>query len=208
VRFKQNSVKSLTVQDKTASTPANEPIVTSAARDAIEIEDFDAVVAMYRPRIFRFALASLRDRDAAETVTQDCFFKAYQARGKFRGTSSVYTWLMQIAVNLVRDVSRSRRFLFWKRALASAIDVADASDWIPSRDISPEQLVAAREQVEAIWRVMANLSERQRTVFLLHFMEEMDAAEIEAATGITRAAVKVHLFRAVHAIREKLGSAE
>jgi DNA-directed RNA polymerase specialized sigma24 family protein len=35
-------------------------------------------------------------------------------------------------------------------------------------------------------------------------MEEMDAAEIEAATGINKATVKVHLFRAVHAIREKL----
>ena len=55
---------------------------------------------------------------------------------------------------------------------------------------------------------MASLSERQRTAFLLHFMEEMNPGEIEAATGITRAAVKVHLFRAVHAIRETLGRGE
>jgi len=33
----------------------------------------------------------------------------------------------------------------------------------------------------------------------------MPAAEIEASTGITRAAIKVHLFRAVHAVRERLG---
>ena len=64
---------------------------------------------------------------------------------------------------------------------------------------------AAAEQLEAIWRVLGTLSERQRIVFLLHFMEEMDSSEIEAATGVTRAAVKVHLFRAVHAIRRRLG---
>ena len=170
--------------------------------------DFEAIVAIYRPRIFRFALVSLRDRDAAETVTQDCFLKAYKAWGRFRGDSSVHTWLMQIAANLVRDVGRSRRFQFWKRAQASAVDVGDASDWIPSREMSSEDRVAARERVAAIWTVLASLSENQRTVFLLHFMEEMDPSEIEAATGITRAAVKVHLYRAVHAIRERLGRSE
>src|SRR5437879_1909677 len=101
--------------------------------DTVEVVDFDAVMQEYRPRIFRFALASLRDRDAAETVTQDCFFKAHRAWDQFRGDSSVHTWLMQIAVNLVRDFVRSRRFQFWRRAQASAVDLSDASAWIPDR---------------------------------------------------------------------------
>jgi RNA polymerase sigma-70 factor (ECF subfamily) len=180
-------------------------IAAGVENDATGIQDFDAVVELYRPRIFRFALASLRDRDAAESVTQDCFLKAYRAWDRFRGDSSLQTWLMQIAVNLVRDVGRNRRLQFWKRAQASAVDVDTASDWIPDQDLSPEARVVVRQQVRAIWNVLATLPETQRTVFLLHFMEEMNAAEIEAATGITRGAVKVHLFRAVHAIRERLG---
>lgn len=180
-------------------------IAAKMDNDTTEIPDFDTVVRVYRPRVFRFALASLRDRDAAESVTQDCFLKAYQAQGRFRGDSSIQTWLMQIAVNLIRDVGRNRRFQFWKRAQASAVDVGAASDWIADGAISPEELVAAKEQVDAIWGVLATLSERQRTVFLLHFMEEMDSGEIEVTTGIPRAAVKVHLFRAVHAIRKRLG---
>lgn len=180
-------------------------IAASMKKDATDLQDFDTIVRVYRPRIFRFALASLRDRDAAETVTQDCFLKAYQARERFRGDSSIPTWLMQIAIHLVRDVERNRRFQFWKRAQASAVTVDAASDWIPNENLSPEERVAAREQVEAIWSVLARLSERQRTVFLLHFMEEMDPSEIEAATGIPRGAIKVHLFRAVHAVRERLG---
>ena len=70
--------------------------------------------------------------------------------------------------------------------------------------MSPEERLAAKQDVDAIWNVLDGLSERQRTVFLLHFMEEMSASEIEAATGITKAAVKVHLFRAIHAVRKKL----
>ena len=177
-------------------------------KDGPEIDDIESIIRIFRPRIFRFVLASLRDRDAAETVTQDCFLKAYQARGRFRGDCSIQTWLMQIALNLIRDFGRNRRFQFWKRAQASRVDLGSVSDWIPNQDISPEDRAAAGEQIDAIWRVLGTLSERQRTVFLLHFMEDMDSSEIEAATGITRAAVKVHLFRAVHAIRKRLGKLE
>ena len=170
-----------------------------------EALEFEAVMRLYRPRIFRFALASLRDRDAAETVTQDCFLNAHRGWAQFRGEAAVQTWLMQIAVNLVRDVGRSRRFQFWKRAASGSVDIGEAADWLADGGLSPEQQAAARQRVAAVWNVLADLSERQRTVFLLHFMEEMNAAEIEASTGIPRGAVKVHLFRAVHAVRERIG---
>src|SRR5260370_10165674 len=116
-----------------------EPITTSSQRDTTRIEDFEAIVAIYRPRIFRFVFVSLRDRDAAETVTQDCFLKAYKAWGRFRGDSSVHTWLMQIAANLVRDVGRNRRFPFWKRGAAPARGGARAGGGDPSASTSPRE---------------------------------------------------------------------
>jgi RNA polymerase sigma-70 factor (ECF subfamily) len=177
---------------------------TGVLEDA-DVADFEAVMRQFRPRIFRFALASLRDRDAAETVTQDCFLRAHAAWERFRGEASVQTWLMQIAVNLVRDRGRRRRVRFWKGAFRGSVDLGAASEWLPDRGASPEEQAAARQRVKQVWNVVSELSERQRTVFLLTFMEEMTPAEIEAATGITRAAIKVHLFRAVHAIRERLG---
>jgi RNA polymerase sigma-70 factor (ECF subfamily) len=163
-------------------------------------DEFDELVAIHRSRIFRFALASLRDRDVAESVTQDCFLRAYQAWPQFRGDSSVQTWLTRIAINLIRDTARSRRFQFWKQQT----DVAGI--FIPDAGTSPEQRLAARQQVAAVWKAMDGLSPGQRTVFLLHFMEEMDIAEIEAATGITNATIRVHLSRAVSVVRKKLRS--
>src|SRR6266568_4210801 len=85
------------------------------ASAAAQVADFEAVVALFRPKIFRFALASLRDPDEAETITQDCFLKAYRARDRFRNECSMQTWLMRIAVNLIRDHARNRRLRFWKR---------------------------------------------------------------------------------------------
>ena len=78
-------------------------IAASMEDRANEIADFDAVMRLYWPRVFRFALASLHDRDAAQTLAQDCFLKAYRGRAQFRGEASLQTWLMQIAVNLVSD---------------------------------------------------------------------------------------------------------
>ena len=165
------------------------------------LQDFDSLVVRYRPRIFRFLLASLRDREAAENLTQDCFMRAYRARYQFRGGSSLATWLMHIAANLVRDHEANGRLKFWRRKLRYDVDLNDVSDWMPDQQKSPEALALARERVQAIWRAAASLSERQRTVFLLRFVEDMDLLEIAAVTGMKEGTVKTHLFRAVQSVR-------
>ena len=184
--------------------PTTDWMMTAVERSG-ELEDFDAVVRLYWPKIFRFALASLRDRDAAQTLAQDCFFKAYKARGSFRGDASLSTWLMQIAVNLVRDHARDRRLQFWKRARQTGVDLDTASRWVPDGGASPEVTAREKERVRAVWAATAGLSERQRTVFLLRFVEDMDLLEIAAATGLKEGTVKVHLFRALQAVRERVG---
>ena len=109
--------------------------------------DFEAMVQLYRRKVFRFALASLRDVDAAETVTQDCFLRAYQARHRFREECSLQTWLMQIAVNLIRDHARNRRLRFWRRAnlIAKPDDIARYA--IADSARSPEAQALLRERV-------------------------------------------------------------
>lgn len=173
------------------------------ARDAVS--DFDALVRAYWPRVFRFALASLRDRDAAETLAQECFLRAYRARDRFRGEASVGTWLMQIAVNLARDHARNRKLQFWKRATADTVEASDAVALAAAPGASPEAEALARERVRAVWSAAARLSERQRSVFLLRFVEDMEILEIAQATGMKEGTVKTHLFRALESVRAELG---
>jgi RNA polymerase sigma-70 factor, ECF subfamily len=169
-----------------------------------EFEDFDSLVRIHRPRIFRFLLASLRDRESAENLTQDCFVNAYRARNQFRGAASVGTWLMQIAANLVRDHHTNSRLQFWRRTLCSGVDLADLGDWVPDQHTSPEAMALAKEQVNTIWKAVARLSVKQRTVFLLRFVEDLDLLEIARITGIKEGTVKTHLFRALQSVRARL----
>jgi len=185
---------------------ANAGFLADAVENPVrELDDFDALVRRYWPQVFRFALASLRDPDAAGNVAQDCLMKAHRNVGGFRGESSVGAWLMQIAVNLVRDHARSRRLQFWKRTGESAVDWEDVDRRLPQAGPGPEARAAAREQVEAVWRATAGLPERQRTVFLLRFVEDMDLLEIAAVTGLREGTVKTHLFRALEAVRRRVG---
>jgi RNA polymerase sigma-70 factor (ECF subfamily) len=164
--------------------------------------DFDAIVELYRPRIFRFALASLRDRDAADTVAQDCFLRAHGAFASFRGDCSMQTWLMGIAVNLIRDQMRSRRLQFWKRTLTAPLPPETGSKLAND---SPEKQAVLRQQIESVWTAARFLSDRQRTVFLLRFVEDMDILEIAAATGMKEGTVKTHMSRALQAVRQRMG---
>ena len=167
-------------------------------------QDFDSLVRLHRPRVFRFILASLRNRETAENLTQDCLVRAYQARAQFRGACSAGTWFMQIAANLVRDHETNSRLKFWRRSLDSGSDVADLGSSLPDRQHSPEMLALVQEQVRAIWTAAANLPARQRTVFLLRFVEDMDLLEIAEVTGMKEGTVKTHLFRALQSVRARL----
>jgi RNA polymerase sigma-70 factor, ECF subfamily len=174
-----------------------------ADAQAIPLDDFDTVVALYQPRVFRFLLANLRDHDAAETLTQETFLRAWTARATFREDCSVGTWLIRIALNLARDHTRTGRFRFWKHNSASAVDVDEVAAYVPNQESSAESHLIAQEQVKLIWETVADLSPRQRTIFLLRFLEEMEIPEIASMTGLPLGTVKSHLYRAINIIRTR-----
>ena len=167
--------------------------------------DFAEVAGQYRPQIFRFLLASLRDPDAAETLTQDCLLKAHRNWASFRGESNVMTWLLRIAINLQKDHWRNRRLQFWKLTGKNAVDASDAGQWLPSGESSPEQQTVAKDQVRLVWQAVKGLSERQRTVFMLRHVEEMEIHEIASTIGLSEGTVKAHLSRAMVRVRAELG---
>lgn len=183
----------------------NELAIEKREQAMLELADFDEVVRVYRPRILRFLLSSLTDRDAAEALTQECFMKAWSARHQFRGDSSLSTWLTRIAVNLMRDHLRSRSLRFWQKTRGSALDVMDISDWVPDGRSSPESIAVARDRVTAVWSAVKELSAHQRAVFVLRFVEEMELEEIASTIGMNLSTVKSHLYRALAVIRERMG---
>lgn len=193
-------------------TTLTRPKALAAQADAIPgiaREEFDEIVRRHQQRIYRVLLGLLRDPDAADTLTQECFLRAYRNRKSFRGESSVATWLVRIAANLATDHARSRRNSFWKRLFRGpnregAQTAAPVADGLPDLRASPERQFAAREELQAVWSAVDRLSAQQRAAFVLRFGEEMTLGEIAQAMALEVGTVKSHLARALSAVRKQL----
>jgi RNA polymerase sigma-70 factor (ECF subfamily) len=185
-----------------ANAMATGELSVPVVSDAGGVEEW---MRLYHGRVFRYILFATRDEDVAESLTQDCFLRAHTARSSFRGECAMSTWLMRIAVNLVRDHQRSMKLRFWKRA--AMLDASEMSDRLPDMQSSTEHRLIARERVATVWRAVETLSERQRNVFLLRFVEELELPEIAEAMQLNVNTVKSHLYRALSAVKQQVGEA-
>jgi len=180
------------------------PVQEKAGLGMTALDDFTPLVEAHQQRIYRVLLGMIRDPDAAQTLTQECFLKAYQKRASFRDEASVGVWLVKIAVNLARDHRRSRLREFWHRLSSSSEEAADLGQRLPGPHACPERVLLGREEVASLWSAVETLSSQQRAVFVLRFVEEMSLEEIAEATSLKVGTVKTHLFRAVHVIRQRV----
>ena len=174
----------------------------------LSAEDFDELVRRNQKRIFRLLMVLLRDEDAADTLTQECFLKAFKNRTSFRGDSSVDTWVYRIALNLARDYQRSKRQGFWKKMFSSASpeteDEPPLLDTVAAAGATAEAQLLAREEVDQVWYTVRRLSENQREVFVLRYAEDMSLDEIAQTLDMQIGTVKSHLNRALTAVRKRL----
>lgn len=175
------------------------------AQSAELLTSAEALTRSQRSRVFRFLFYSLREREVAEELTQDVLLAAWRARESFRGDASVDTWVMRIAINALRNHTRSARFRFWRRV--EKVEIGELLSPPPDPAHTAEATVLAAERLRIVWAAAQELSERQRSVFLLHFVEEMDAREIAAATGMALGTVKTHLYRAIDAVKTAVHAA-
>ena len=178
-------------------------LLRDASAGTTELDDVELLYRLYGAKVTRFLAFSLNDSDAAETLTQECFLKAYRTRAQFRGECAVGTWLIRIAFNLMRDHTGTEKFRFWKRVRSQALDVSEMGERLAGRERTAEAQMLVRERLSAVWDAVETLSARQRSVFLMRFVEEMEMEEIVDATGMKMGTVKSHLHRALAAVRER-----
>lgn len=182
-------------------------IAAQALSRGLAHEEFDGIVRDHQQRIFRVILSLVRDTELASNLTQDCFVRAYENRASFRGDASVSTWLIRIAINLVRDNARNRRQGFWKKILQKPADETAVQELAAgARDTraTPDRYLLAKEEAARVWQAAQSLSPNQKEVFILRFSEEMSLEEISQALGLKLGTVKAHLARAVASVRAQV----
>lgn len=169
-------------------------------------ERFGSLVTLLQRRALRVAYHYLRDAADADEVVQDAFVKVFLHIEQYREDLPFDVWFTRIVVNTCLDRLKSRaRQQRW--IVNTATDEHDERpvEQVAATDASTEHHLLVRERWQRVADAVSGLPDRQRLVFTLSHMDERSAAEISAATGMSPATVRVHLFRALRKLRTLLG---
>jgi RNA polymerase sigma-70 factor, ECF subfamily len=166
--------------------------------------DAGAFPELYRnlaPALTR-SLQGRADHATVEDVVQETFLRIYRARSTFRGGAAVTPWALTIANRLLIDLVRARKREGAQRgALARS---ARAADDDATQVLSPHSILWARRLEVAAREAIDELSPRLAEAFLLVRGEGLCSADAARRTGMTEAALRLRVFRAVASIRRSM----
>jgi RNA polymerase sigma-70 factor (ECF subfamily) len=155
---------------------------------------FEQLVADHSAAAYRVARAIVRDHHLAEDITQDTLIKAWRALPRFRGESSLRTWVLRIAHNTAISALRRRREdLLPAWSLPEPRAGSDSADEA-TRSILMEHFAAG----------LASLDPTSRAMVVLREIEELSYEEIAAALEVPVSTVRTRLFRARRALASSL----
>jgi RNA polymerase sigma-70 factor (ECF subfamily) len=160
-----------------------------------DYEAFGKLVDAYQARIFGFVKRMVSSPEEASDVTQEVFIKAFQNIHRFDGRASMRTWLFRIAHNLCIDRARKSDRSIHEVSLEIDADSHETQD-IPDHRWSPDDLLLNDELMGVVEAGIGTMSEKLRSVLLLHDKEEMSYEEIAALLTIPVGTVKSRLFLA------------
>lgn len=148
-------------------------------------------------KVFSYVMTLARDRNDAEEITQETFFRAISTDKSFRGDSDSYTWLCAIAKNI---------FIDEKRRVSRQDD--ELSEELPDTDKGIEEKLTDRDQSLKIHLILHKLEEPYKEVFQLRIFGELSFAEIGSIFGKTETWARVTYHRARLKIKERMDENE
>jgi RNA polymerase sigma-70 factor, ECF subfamily len=171
---------------------------------------FDAIMKRYDRRLYRAARGIVRNDSDAEDVLQDAYMHAFTRLSSFRGEASLATWLTRITLNQARGSLRRRRPIVELKVL-DTLSEQGASRVIlfPTAvgEADPEEAAARAGVRRVLERVIDELPEAFRLVFILRDVEGMSINETASSLGLHPDTVKTRLHRARWRLRQALGEA-
>jgi RNA polymerase sigma-70 factor (ECF subfamily) len=162
-----------------------------------DTSSFEPLVTPYRRAVLGLAARIVGDPEDAREVAQDALLRAFQYLRSCDREMSFRNWLFQIAVNAARDFRRRSG-----EAARRTVEAARGLDGPASEN--PEARLARTSARERLMDCLDVLSARERDVFLLREIEELDVAETARVLKCSAVSVRVHLNRARTKLRDRI----
>jgi len=164
---------------------------------------FRGIFNAYKERAVRMAYSVTGNLVDAQDIAQDALIRIYKNINTFKEECKFSTWFYRIVVNLCRDFLRKKgrnRIM-----LNPQEDIEKGGFEFPDKkNPSPQKALINKELGMKIDLAVAGLPQMQQIVFILKYKQQMKISEVSSVLGIAESTVKVHLFRAVGALKKKL----
>jgi RNA polymerase sigma-70 factor (ECF subfamily) len=170
---------------------------------AADMDAFCELAASYERRIYSLALHYCHNPQDAEDLSQEVWLRAYQSITKFRGDSSFYTWIRRITINCFLNRERSALARWWHTDKLAPEDTITA-DYQVLNIPGAETTLNNHILFAKVMRALAQLTPRQRLIFLLKHHEGMTYEEIANALGCSTGTAKKAVARALAKLRQQL----
>ena len=183
--------------------PSDDELVLKSQQG--DMHAFDQLVERYHSKIYGLTYNMTSNREDAEDLTQEIFVKAYEALPRFKGKSSFYTWLYRIGVNKTINYRKKRNR---KRALSldsfdQDIKMDEAYHDLTAKG-SPLRSISLSELQKKLNEALQTLSEKHRTVVVMHDMQGIPHDEIAKVVGASVGTVRSRLFYARRQMQAEL----
>ena len=165
---------------------------------------FRLLIEQHSRAVFRLAFRMTGNEQDAEDVVQETFLRAYRQLDKYEARSSFSTWLYRIASNYSLDLIRMRKRHEDKRERGKAADERDILQTIPVNTPGPDRIAHSNQVQARVNEALKELSDQERTAFVLRHFEGLSIDEIGDALGTGTNATKHSIFRAVQKLRRSL----
>jgi RNA polymerase sigma-70 factor (ECF subfamily) len=161
---------------------------------------FRGLVERYQRKVYSVAFSMVRNPDDAMDLSQDAFVKAYRNLKGFQGTSSFYTWIYRIVVNLgidhIRKSGRVHKVDYDDKIRRKDEGTGDMSI-LPSRlDADPSKVLMRRELLDKMQAALETLSPNHRTILLLREVEGLSYDEMSEILDVSKGTVMSRLHHA------------
>lgn len=163
---------------------------------------FEGLVLKYQDRIYRLVQRLVGGSDLVDDLAQEVFIRAYRSLGSFKGESSLYTWLYKIALNLCRNVYRTRG----RQPVHEELDEAAGAASLASGAGTPEDELFRRDFWEHLRRGLDELPAEQREAVVFCDLEGMSYEEMANVLGVPIGTVRSRIFRGRRALQERLAA--
>lgn len=170
-----------------------------------DLDAFAVLVDRYEDRIYSAVLNYVSNPEDAVDIAQDAFLKAYSSLRSFNSSAAFYTWLYRIAINTAIDFLRKR-----KGKMVESLDddkYTEVGFEPASKDpsVNPVGVAERTEQAQVLRKAISKLSDKLRSVVVLHDVEGLSQEEIAEILRVPVGTVKSRVSRGRAELRAILG---